>query len=54
MKKTFLCLLAMLCLLAGFLTAQAAGPAGTLSVSFYSESAKRYDAPVQTLSLIHL
>ena len=48
MKKTFFRLLVLLCLFAGLPAALAAGPAGTLTTSFYSESARQYEAPVQT------
>lgn len=48
MKKKSLILFLLLALLIGLLPVHAAGPAGTLSVRFYSETNKRYDEPVQT------
>ena len=47
MKKAVSFLLT-LALLAGLLSAWAAGPAGTLSVYFYDETAQRYGELTQT------
>ena len=48
MKKAVSFLLT-LALLAGLLSAWAAGPAGTLSVYFYDETAQRYGELTQTM-----
>ncbi|MBU5434481.1 N-acetylmuramoyl-L-alanine amidase family protein [Pseudoflavonifractor sp. MSJ-37] len=48
MKKVLLCLSLLFCLLMALPAAQAAGPAGSLSVRFYDEAAGKYGGSTQT------